>query len=226
MSVGGDRGGLKALVIGATGATGRSLVSKLVSMEAYSKVATIARRSVDLPVDTDKLTQHVLDLATLDSQPELFRTYDVVFCALGTTRGAAGSADKDYVATSAKLAKENGVKHFSLLTSQGPTNWPNLPKWLVRGVHPLLYAQTKWEAEQAVIAQQFERTSIFQPGLLDRRVDGADERGVETFLLYVRMPMCVSALAAMLGRTGAVKTDRDPGLAADAAAAAVAATSA
>lgn len=60
MSVGGDRGGLKALVIGATGATGRSLVSKLVSMEAYSKVATIARRSVDLPVDTDKLTQLVL----------------------------------------------------------------------------------------------------------------------------------------------------------------------
>ena len=91
------------------------------------------------------------------------------------------------------MAKENGVKHFSLLTSQGPTNWPNLPKWLVRGVHPLLYAQTKWEAEQAVIAQQFERTSIFQPGLLDRRVDGADERGVETFLLYVRMPMCVCA---------------------------------
>lgn len=192
-SVGTNAGGLRALVIGATGATGKSLVARLASMHEYSKVGTISRRSVDYE-EADKVTQHIVDMATLDAHPEFFRNYDVLFCTLGTTRSAAGSAekfvevDRDYVATAAKMAKENGVKHFSLLTSGGNQTWPNLPPWLVNGIHPLLYAQTKYEAEQAVIAEQFDRTSIFQPGLLDRRVAGADERGMEKLLLAISFP--------------------------------------
>lgn len=58
---------------------------------------------------------------------------DSVFCTLGTTRGAAGSAeafkkvDYEYVAATARAAKAGGVPHFSLLTAQGanPNQWAN-----------------------------------------------------------------------------------------------------
>jgi oxidoreductase len=62
---------------------------------------------------------------TLETQREAFVGADVVFCTLGTTRTAAGSAanykriDVDYVDKAASAAKAAGVPHFSLLTAQG-----------------------------------------------------------------------------------------------------------
>ena len=63
-SVGTNAGGLRALVIGATGATGKSLVARLASMHEYSKVGTISRRSVDYE-EADKVTQHIVDMASV-----------------------------------------------------------------------------------------------------------------------------------------------------------------
>ncbi len=64
------------------------------------------------------------------------------------------------------LAKRGGVSHFSLLTSTGakPSMWAN--DWKI--THGLLYLKVKGDAEEAVKAQQFARTSIFRPGWLAR----------------------------------------------------------
>ena len=64
-------------------------------------------------------------METLEAQRDAFAGADVVFCTLGTTRSAAGSAanmkrvDVDYVDKAAAAAKAANVPHFSLLTSQG-----------------------------------------------------------------------------------------------------------
>lgn len=92
---------------------------------------------------------------------ELLKDVDVVFCTLGTTRKAAGSAERfkrvdyDYVAKIADVAKAAGVKHFSLLTSIGAN-----PK------SPFLYMQTKGRIEEYVKAKGFPRVSLFRPSLL------------------------------------------------------------
>lgn len=176
-----------AVVLGATGATGRPLVEALLRSNRFSRVTTIGRSKhggVD-GVPDSKLTEHTIDpITAIGSRPELWRGHDVAFCVLGTTRSKAGGAtefvqvDRDAVASAARAAKAAGVKHFSLLTAQGSRK-VGLPSWMVRAIHPLLYMHTKWEAEQAVLEQGFDRVSFFRPGLLDRRVPGADERWME-----------------------------------------------
>lgn len=92
-----------------------------------------------------------------------FRSKDVVFCCLGTTRKEAGSADAfirvdhDYVLAAARLAFSAGVPHFSIVTAAGS----NADSWF-------LYMQTKGRVENALKALNFSHLSIFQPGLLLR----------------------------------------------------------
>jgi hypothetical protein len=60
-----------------------------------------------------------------------------------------------------------------------------------------------------VLEQKFERTSIFQPGLLDRAVDGADKRTAERFAVWVGIPaLNVVELANVMAETAA----RVPGI--------------
>ena len=95
-----------------------------------------------------------------------------VFCTLGTTRGAAGSAaamrrvDLEYVDSAAAAARAAAVPHFALLTAQGA----RADVWYSesRLFHPLFYMHLKGAAEAAVQARGFPRTSVFRPGMLDR----------------------------------------------------------
>ena len=122
----------KALVIGGTGATGRSVIGELLKSPCWEVVKTIARREINegsLPeeyrgkVDISKLKHETVDdLSNMNSKQ--FEGMDFVFCSLGTTREISGSAenflkvDYEYVKTTAVLAKAAGVKHFSLVTAQ------------------------------------------------------------------------------------------------------------
>jgi len=87
-------------------------------------------------LDLSKLKTVVVPdlLAWLRSGPapeEAFRGGAALFCALGTTRADAGSAqafrdiDVHCVEETARAAKEAGVSHFSLVSSQGanPRVW-------------------------------------------------------------------------------------------------------
>jgi uncharacterized protein YbjT (DUF2867 family) len=131
------------------------------------------------------------------SRHEVWAGHTVVVCALGTTRAIAGSAesfvkvDRDYVIAAAEAARAAGIPRFLLLTAQGSGGVPTfLPRSVVSAIHPLLYTQTKYEAETAVKSQGFSTVSIFRPGLLDRRVPGADYRSVESLFLKVGGWVC------------------------------------
>jgi hypothetical protein len=87
--------GLRALVMGGTGAVGRCLVGDLLQSPAWSSVITIGRRppvltatyadvSLEAEAASGRWRNEIVDYDNLT--PGLFEDVDVVFCALGTTR--------------------------------------------------------------------------------------------------------------------------------------------
>ncbi|CAI5723587.1 unnamed protein product [Hyaloperonospora brassicae] len=189
-----------ALVIGSTGAVGRDLVAELVSSSRCTKVIALTRRdipesmwtsvfpSMDCAVAAKKLTVRKVDFDRLsDSDLAATDKVDAVFSCLGTTRKDAGSGeafrkvDLKYVHQVAELAKTAGVPYFGLLTSQGA----NKDSWF-------LYPQTKGEVEDKVQQLQFDRWSVFRPGMLQR---GDLLRGTERMFGWMIPGISVKAVA-------------------------------
>lgn len=152
---------MKALVIGATGATGKDLVQKLLEDHDFKEVHTFGRKA--LPIDHEKLQSHVVDFDHPESWKEMIKG-DVAFSCLGTTLKDAGSkeaqrkVDFDYQYNFAKAAKENDVAHYILVSSYGAN--PN---------SKIFYSKMKGELEQEVKKLHFDKMTIFQPGMLERK---------------------------------------------------------
>jgi oxidoreductase len=169
--------GLRAIVIGGTGAIGHCLVNELLESSAWTKVTLISRRKADCFAQSDKLNEVVINMDEMDKHAEDFAEHDVGFSCLGTTRKDAGSAeafrkvDLDYVLSFARLCKDNGVSDFHAVSSAGA----NSKSWF-------LYMRTKGEMEDGIKALKFRHTSIYQPGLLAR---GDKARTVEKLASWV-----------------------------------------
>jgi len=156
------------LVVGASGATGKVLVSKLASNPRVSRINAIVRKELPLsywsvakPEDAAKIEQTVVDFNRLDDFAPAFNGFDVAASCLGSTRAKAGSAaefrrqDFDTNAAAAALARRGGVFHYALVSTGGadPTSRFN-------------YLRTKGELEERLKAEHFPSLSIFRPGLL------------------------------------------------------------
>ena len=113
---------MKALVIGATGATGKDLVDVLLADTDYTEVVIFVRRPSG--VAHAKLVEVITDFEKLPDSADHIKA-DVWFSCLGTTLKAAGSKDKqwqidyDIPATFAEIAKRNGVPKAVLLSAYG-----------------------------------------------------------------------------------------------------------
>ena len=77
---------MKAIVVGATGATGRELLSLLLADSRFSQVDVFVRR--DPSVQHAKLSVHKVDFDQPESWQHLVRG-DVLFSCMGTTLKAA-----------------------------------------------------------------------------------------------------------------------------------------
>ena len=152
---------MKALVIGATGATGRDLVNQLLTDKDYDEVNVFVRRPLE--VESPKLKTHIVDFEKPEEWKDLVNG-DVAFFCLGTTLKDAGSkeaqrkVDYDYQYNFAKAAKENEVEDYILVSSYGAN-----PK------SKIFYSRMKGELEQSIKALHFNKLMIFQPGMLDRK---------------------------------------------------------
>jgi oxidoreductase len=193
---------MRAVVLGATGATGSHLTATLLQRESvWSSVVVVARRRLEeLPSEyaldvhalerAGRLVQRVGDFAALIMDHTVFSGADTVFCTVGSTRKQAGSAsnfrqvDLEYVASSAASAKTAGVPHFALLTSQGANAGALNSDSIL--CHGLLYMHVKGAAEEAVKSQAFQRTTIYRPGMLDR--GGHDARSWAEGLIVKLLP--------------------------------------
>lgn len=152
---------MKALVIGASGATGKDLVKQLLNDKDFDEVDVFVRKPLN--IQNEKLKTHIVDF----EKPEEWKNSvkgDVAFSCLGTTLKAAGSkeaqrkVDYDYQYQFAKAAKENDVEDYILVSAYGAN--PN---------SKIFYSKMKGELEDAVRKLHFNKITIFKPGMLERK---------------------------------------------------------
>ncbi|WP_312089569.1 NAD(P)H-binding protein [Chryseobacterium sp.] len=152
---------MKALVIGATGATGKELVQQLLLDQDFSEVIVFVRKP--LTIYNDKLTTHVVNFQNPEEWKNLV-VGDVAFSCLGTTLKDAGSkeaqrkVDYDYQLEFAKAAKENNVSDYVLVSAYGANTQSKI-----------FYSKMKGELEVAVKNLHFDKITIFKPGMLERK---------------------------------------------------------
>ena len=152
---------LKAIVLGATGATGQELVKLLLNDPNFSKVTIFVRKKPR--IKHEKLTTYEIDFSRLNEYKGLIHG-DVIFSALGTTLSQAGSKTQQYLVDFnyqyefAKIGSENKVIHYSLVSSVGA----NINS-------PFFYPKTKGALEEAVKKLGFNNIYIFQPPFLIRQ---------------------------------------------------------
>ena len=151
---------MKGLIIGATGATGKDLLAKLLEDDTYSEVHCFVRKPMS--ISHPKLHAHVVDFDTPDAWSDLLHG-DVAFSCLGTTLAVAGSKDAqwrvdyDYQYAFAEHCKNNGVPTFVLVSAAG-----------AKAQSKLFYNRMKGALEEAVKKLNFPRLLIFQPSILIR----------------------------------------------------------
>lgn len=152
---------MTALVIGATGATGKDLVAQLLEDPAFDKVHVFVRR--DIAQHHDKLHVHIVDFDKIDEWKDQLQG-DVLFSALGTTIKKAGSQqaqwkiDYTYQYEVAKAAKENGVEIMSLVSSAWAT-----------ADSKIFYTRMKGQLEEDVKLLGFRSLAIMRPPSLIRK---------------------------------------------------------
>lgn len=153
----------RLVLLGATGAVGRTVLAEALRSPAFETVTTLGRRRADIGDGgvPAKLTQHVVDLEAPASYRALVSGHTAAICTLGvgqpskSTREEVWKVEIDYVAGFAAACREAGVRHFSLMTSVGSD---------LRSRS--YYLRLKGTQEARVKALGFERTSLFRPSML------------------------------------------------------------
>ena len=187
----------QAIVLGATGATGRVLVQQLLEHPAFGSVTIFVRKAPALK--HEKLKVHVIDFSKLQTYKNLI-VGDVLFSALGTTRKDAGSKAKQYEVDYtyqyefAKMALNNEVDHYALVSSHGADE-----------TSLFFYLKIKGTLEEAIKKLSFQSICIYQPPSLIRQPDllrPAEKRAIwmmkklsRIWFLRSQQPLSVATLA-------------------------------
>jgi len=154
-----------ALILGATGQTGRHLLRELIESPTFTRVCEAGRRVTskeDLPLQASgKLEQKVIDFERLDEAGLKEGNWDVVFITLGTTAKLAGSQenftkiDKEYVVNAAKAAKVDKDQRLIYVSVS-----------MANPQASALYLRSKGLTEQALAELGYKDTIIFRPLML------------------------------------------------------------
>lgn len=192
---------MKALVIGATGATGKDLVNVLLQDTDYNEVVVFVRRLSG--IIHPKLTEVLTDFEKLE-EVSVFIKGDVLFSCLGTTLKVAGSKenqrhiDYEIPLKFAETAKKNGVSKAVLLSAYGASSRSKV-----------FYSRIKGELEDKMAKLAFDSYIVFRPGLLLRKeTNRAGERLSASVLKFLNAlglmrkfkPVPTSLLAEKLAR--------------------------
>ena len=149
-----------ALIIGATGSTGRCLVNEILQSEEFSELIIVHHRKTTFS-DLEKVTEIVVDFDQLQDELSGVSAVDYVFCTIGTTIKKAGSkeafvkVDFDYVVALGCWAIKKNVKSFTVISSIGAKN-----------NSPFLYVKTKGKMEVELKNMQFPTLNIMRPSVL------------------------------------------------------------
>lgn len=145
-----------ALLLGATGLVGSHLLEQLLKDVRYETVVALTRGPLDR--QHPKLRQEIIDFDHPD--PAKIRGDDL-FCALGTTLRKAGSQEAQYRIDCTypfeigKIARENGVQHYLLVSSIGADAQSSN-----------FYLRTKGDLEEKLKALNFKAFVSARPSFL------------------------------------------------------------
>jgi uncharacterized protein YbjT (DUF2867 family) len=197
-----------AIILGATGLTGRLLLNRLVADDSYSTIKLFSRRTCG--IDSPRIQEFIGDVLQLESYKDDF-TADEVFCCVGTTssktrdRNIYRAIDFGIPSTAARLARENNIPTFLVMSSLGANAGSRI-----------FYSRTKGEMEQAVLDQKIPNTYILRPSLIlgereERRIGesaGAVLLKIVSFFLVGRWKKyraieasCIAAAMIQLARS-------------------------
>ena len=168
-----------AVVIGASGLIGKTLVRKLLEDSRYNSVKVFVRGSIN--ISNTKLVEHIVDFDRITDWKNKI-TGDELYSSMGTTIKKAGSKeaqykiDVTYQYEFAKAAAENGVTSYFLVSSSGAS-----------AESKLFYMKIKGELEEKVKLLPFNKIRIFRPSLLlgERDEKRFGEKATERLLKIV-----------------------------------------
>ena len=147
-----------AILLGATGLTGTYLLKLLIEDSRYEKIKVFSRKKINgLPKKVEQYIGNIIELETFKNE----FTGDEIFCCIGTTakktpdKNSYKSIDFGIPVKSAKLAKENNISTFVVVSALGADLNSSI-----------FYNRTKGEMEQAVLSQHLKQTYILQPSLI------------------------------------------------------------
>ncbi|MCL6415291.1 NAD-dependent epimerase/dehydratase family protein [Aestuariirhabdus sp. Z084] len=157
---------LRALIVGATGASGQLLTQRLLDDPRYSEVHILHYRTTSFS-GRPKVCEHLLtldDLSKFQISSDEDSPVDRVFCCLGTTLKQAGSVaafarvDRDYVIELGRWVQRHKVAQFHVVSSLG-----------VSARSPNYYSRTKGEMETALRNLNLPGLCIYRPSMLHAR---------------------------------------------------------
>ncbi|MFT5840491.1 MAG: hypothetical protein ACI9UT_003004 [Flavobacteriales bacterium] len=153
-----------ALVLGATGLVGKTLVEQLCRDHRYQTVTCLVRKPLSKDFfsgNTNKVEPIVVDLESLEDYQGYFGCQHIFVC-LGTTIKKSGSksafrkVDFEYVHVAAQLARAQRARSFVWISSVGANAKSNN-----------FYLRVKGELENAIIGMSgLNNASAVRPSLL------------------------------------------------------------
>ena len=147
-----------ALIAGASGLVGSSLLQQLLADGQYEKIIVIARKPIG--TSNSKLIEQTIDFDSIESF-KINIAIDDVYCALGTTIKTAGSqqafykVDYTYVVNLGEWCALNNVKRFLIVSAMGAASKSGI-----------FYNRVKGEMEEAVSKLSIVQIQVFRPSLL------------------------------------------------------------
>jgi uncharacterized protein YbjT (DUF2867 family) len=147
-----------AIILGATGLTGRLLLRKLIADDSYTSIKLFSRKASGNTAP--KIKEFVGDMLQLEHFKNDF-TADEVYCCIGTTsaktkdRAVYKAIDYGIPFAASKLAKENNIPTYLVVSAMGANSKSKI-----------FYNRTKGEMEQAVLSQKIPNTYILRPSLI------------------------------------------------------------
>lgn len=149
----------KAILVGASGSIGRSLLHDLLNDSSYAEVLVLVRKK--LSIEHPKLNQLLIDFNRLSEYSAEIKG-NVVFCCLGTTKSQTPDEDQyrridyQYPLDIAWMAHTNGADSYHLVSAMGADKDSSF-----------FYNRTKGEVERDLKAVPFKSIHIYRPSLLD-----------------------------------------------------------
>jgi len=184
------------LLVGATGLVGGECLRLAERDDFFSGITVLSRRPLSAAVNGTKTTVQLIDFDHLERFSEKLAASHV-FCTLGTTIKKAGSrenfycVDYSYVYETARLAHQQGAKHFYVVTALGSD-----------ARSKIFYYRVKGQVEEALGQLGYESLCIFRPSfILGQR---AEKRIGETLAKYMALalgPLLPTRLKAVSARS-------------------------